>query len=110
MAQSFFVKTDLRTAADVINTYIVTGSISGECVDRYRIPTETGAVEVMVFEKYYYRVGNRLSLTVVLDDLTGVTRVRSIGSGGGNGVFLNFDWGSADSFAASPYQALRDYL
>lgn len=47
---------------------------------------------VAVYEKHYYRAGNRLTLTVVLDDFTGRTRVHCISGGGGEGLF-RFDWG-----------------
>ena len=57
-------------------------------------PTRGAAPGVVaVYEKHYYRAGNRLTLTVVLDDFTGRTRVHCIGGGGGEGLF-RFDWGA----------------
>jgi len=35
-----------------------------------------------------------LTLTVVIDDLTGRTRVHSVSGGGGEGLF-RFDWGAS---------------
>lgn len=62
----------------------------------------------LVFEKHYYRAGNRLTLTALLDDLSGVTRVHLVGGGGGEGLF-RFDWGAAEDFAAVAAEALRPY-
>lgn len=86
-------------------------SISASCLDDYTIHAEGGGVcRLIVFEKYYARAGNRLTLSVQIDDLEGATRVHSIGGGGGEGVFFRFDWGASESFANAPYEALRGYM
>lgn len=46
---------------------------------------------MMVFEKHYYRAGNRLTLTVIINNLEDITRVHYISGGGGQGLFT-FDW------------------
>ena len=63
---------------------------------------------VLVFEKHYYRAGNRLTLTVTLDDFTGRTRVHCASGGGGEGLF-RFDWGAAESFEGVVHDALSGY-
>ena len=67
-----------------------------------------GTCVVAVYEKHYYRAGNRLTLTVVLDDFTGRTRVHCISGGGGEGLF-RFDWGAAESFEGVVHDALSHY-
>jgi hypothetical protein len=64
---------------------------------------------VIVYEKHYYRAGNRLTLTVVLDDTTGQTRVYTCAGGGGQGLF-RFDWGAAQSFKNAAFDALKEYV
>jgi hypothetical protein len=64
----------------------------------------------MVFEKYFYRVSNRLTMTVIIDNFEGRTRVHCVSGGGSQGVFFRFDWGSSDSFARSAYRALQNYI
>ena len=79
-----------RDAADCIYNYVVHGSITGTLIDNYTVYDSNGvACMVMVFEKHYYRAGNRLTLTVVIDNLNGVTNVRSIGGGGGEDFSLS---------------------
>ena len=65
---------------------------------------------VLVYEKHYWRAGNRLTLTVVLDDFAGtdVTQVHCAGGGGGEGLF-RFDWGAAGSFEDAVHRALEAY-
>jgi hypothetical protein len=56
-------------------------------------------VYLLVFEKYFFRASNRASLTVLLIGDQQQTTVRSIGSGGGQGIFFRFSYGAESSFA-----------
>ena len=77
MEDSYFVALGLRECGETI-------SITGELVDHYELTHPGGGTCVVaVYEKHYYRAGNRLTLTVVLDDFTGRTRVHCISGGGG---------------------------
>ena len=93
MEDSYSVSLGLRECGEAIHA-AVTDSVTGELVDHY--------------EKHYYRAGNRLTLTVVLDDFTGRTRVHCISGGGGEGLF-RFDWGAAESFEGVVHDALSHY-
>ena len=90
-----------QQAADKIRAHIL-NSISGECLDEVRRQVADKTLIAMVFEKFYYRAGNRLTLSVLIDDFSGQTRVRSVGGGGGEGIFIRFDWGASASFAPTP--------
>lgn len=57
------------------------------------------AVYVMVFEKYYMRASNRVSLTVMVTEENGQVSVDAIGSGGGQGPLFSFSWGAEEDFA-----------
>lgn len=107
----FFVNITPFEAMQVINNHIVGGSITGEKIDEYVVNNvnDGTVVAVMVFEKHFYRAGNRLTLTVVIDNLGGRTRVHSVGGGGGEG-FFRFDWGASESFENSARNALRNYI
>lgn len=109
MGETFFVSLPASHAAQMIEDAVVNGSITGECIDSYSIAAPNGGTcLVLVFEKHYYRAGNRLTLTVVIDDFDRATRVHCISGGGGEGL-LRFDWGAADSFAAAAKEALSGY-
>ena len=99
-----------RDAADCIYNYVVHGSITGTLIDNYTVYESNGLVcMVMVFEKHYYRAGNRLTLTVVIDNLNGVTNVRSIGDNDKKKLF-SFDWGASESFSNCVRKALEAYI
>lgn len=108
MADTICVNLGLNQARDLIESTIVDGSLTGEMIDQYQLKKEDCTCIVMVFEKHYYRVANRLTLTVILDDFNGMTKVHMIGGGGGDGLF-RFDWGAADSFQDSVLSALEPY-
>lgn len=66
-----------------------------ECLDNYILQTEQGAEIVMrLFEKYYMCAGNRATLTVLANNIDGVTNVHLVAGGSSNSVFFRFDWGA----------------
>ena len=105
---TFYVTLGINAAADEIYKAVVEGSVTGECLDRHTVAMPQGSVTVMVFEKHYYRAGNRLTLTAVLDNAQGATRVHLVSGGGGEGLF-RFDWGASESFEEVVVSALRPY-
>ena len=110
MADTYQVSLPLEECERLIYDAVVGGSFTGECIDRYRCAAPGGGeCVVAVYEKHYYRAGNRLTLTVTLDDFQGSTRVHCVGGGGGEGLF-RFDWGAANSFAGVVRAAVKPYL
>lgn len=107
--KTFYVSIDAESAANIINNEVVNGSITGELIDLYKVKEQNGSLAVLVFEKHYWRVSNRLTLTVTIDDLCGKTRVHYVSGGGGEGLF-RFDWGAANSFEGVVEKALRPYI
>ncbi|HZX46365.1 MAG TPA: DUF6054 family protein [Clostridia bacterium] len=71
---------------------------------------EGKAIGTLVFQKYYFRAGNRAALVVLADNLKGYSEVRTIATGSSQGVFINFDWGAADDYAASVRKALAAHI
>lgn len=65
-------------------------------------------IGTLIFEKYYFRTSNRAALTVIFDNLRGVTDVRAIATGSSEGLFFNLDWGAGDDFVNGVYAALED--
>jgi len=108
MYNTFFITLDVATAADMLIKEVVNGSITGELIDDYSIHSAGGACRVLVFEKHFYRAGNRLTLTVTLDNLSGSTRVHFVGGGGGEG-FFRFDWGASGSFERTVENVFSSY-
>ena len=106
----FNVSVSPREAADLINRYIDNCSITRELIDEYiNDNNDRKAVIVQVYEKHYYRAGNRLTLTVVIDNIDNMTHIHVTGGGGGQGLF-RFDWGASESFEDCAYNALRNHV
>lgn len=109
MAQTMYVSLPPDDAARTIDAAIVDGSITGERIDSYVLRASNQALcIVLVYEKHYYRAGNRLTLTATVDNLEGRTRVVCVSGGGGEGL-CRFDWGAAESFTSTVLDALQPY-
>lgn len=107
---TFLVSLSVEEAAKKIHSAVVDGSITGELLDHYVVRGQGDeCCVVAVYEKHYWRAGNRLTLTVTIDNLSGHTRVHCIGGGGGEGLF-RFDWGAASSFSSLVFDCLQDDL
>lgn len=109
-ANTFYVSLSMQEAIELLDKGIVKGSITGERIDYHAINSESGSsCIVAVYEKHYYRAGNRLTLTVCIDNMESTTRVHAVGGGGGEG-FFRFDWGASDDFSNAPVHILKDYI
>lgn len=108
--REFTVTISPAAAMDVIETFVVGGSISGTLVDRYVRRLGEHEIHVVVLEKYYMRSSNRASLSVTIDNFDGQTKVHAVASGGSEGVFMRFDWGAGTNFANSVESALGSYI
>ena len=109
MANTYTLTCTPEAAAERIRDAIEGRYFTGEMIDSYRIGGGDKTCLVLVFERHSARVGNRMTLTVTLDNLSGITRVHTVGGGGGAGL-LGFDWGAAESFASCAIDAPRDAM
>lgn len=67
-------------------------------------------IGTLVYEKYYFRTSNRAALIVIIDNISGVTNVRTIGTGSSEGLIFKFDWGASDNFVASVENILGEFI
>ena len=108
---NLYVSISPKETAKLINDTITNNSVTGELIDEYvnDISNDTNVI-VQVYEKHYYRAGNRLTLTVVIDNVSGKTHIHAISGGGGQGLFRLLDRGSSESFEDSIYDAIYQYI
>ncbi|MEG1773583.1 MAG: DUF6054 family protein [Oscillospiraceae bacterium] len=110
MEETFVVSLSPREAIERIDDAVVRGSFTGERLDCYTVGGDAGReCLVAVYEKHFFRVSNRLTLTVVADNFCGETQIHTVSGGGGESVLLRFDWGAADRFSAVVADALAPY-
>lgn len=106
----FDVSVSPYEAIDLIDKAVINGSITGQKIDEYVSDMGNGTkLTVSVYEKHYYRAGNRLTLTVVADNLRGKTHIHVVSGGGGQGLF-RFDWGASGSFEDVVTGTLYQYI
>ncbi len=107
---NLYVSISPNEVAKLLNDTIINNSVTGELIDEYVTATDNDKlVIVQVYEKHYYRAGNRLTLTVMIDNLSGRTHIHAIGGGGGQGLF-SFDGGASESFEDCIYDAIYKYI
>ncbi|WP_195972747.1 DUF6054 family protein [Clostridium thermobutyricum] len=107
---NFNVNLGLREVVELLDKGIVSGSFTGERIDYHVVKVdEVHATIIIVYEKHFYRAGNRLTLTVCINNINDITHVHCIGAGGGQG-FFRFDWGAGDTFTSAPREILKKYI
>ncbi|WP_213619155.1 DUF6054 family protein [Paenibacillus sp. J22TS3] len=67
-------------------------------------------IGTLIFEKYFFRVKNRVALVVIADNIYGTTEVRAISTGSSEGMVFAFDWGASKDFAGSVQLILSSYI
>ncbi|MGN0486081.1 MAG: DUF6054 family protein [Acutalibacteraceae bacterium] len=107
--KDFLVRLDPERTNSIIDNAVVEGSFTGEQIGSHSFPCGSGMGVVSVYEKHYYRAGNRLTLTSIVYPDGGLSHVHLISGGGGEG-FFRFDWGASDSFETTVEEALRPYM
>ena len=107
--QRLAVSLSVTQAWGLVRDAVLSSGSSVQCVAEYEQHGPGPQVVLLVFEKYFMRNSSRASLTVLIENVTGVTQVCVAPSGGGQGAFLRFDWGAGDKFATSATDALEGY-
>lgn len=91
-------KGDAMNVAAIIGNAVADSGISCQLVDSVNRRIGGNYLSVSVYEKFFYRAGNRASLTVSVVGNGSEVIVDAIGSGGGQGAFFKFSWGAEKSF------------
>ncbi|MDD2261992.1 MAG: DUF6054 family protein [Clostridia bacterium] len=93
------VKGSFYDISEKLHNDISNSAVSINLVDEARKEVNGCEMLVRVYDKYFMRNSSRASLTVAMisnkdnDEIY----VSAIGSGGGTGVFLRFDWGAENN-------------
>lgn len=107
-SRTVFVSLPLDECVELLRYELTRNS---KLIDRWVLSAPDGKNAVVcVYERYFFRVGNYLTLTVTADNFTGRTRVRCIAAGGGSSVLVNFDRGATDAFESAARDVLRPYF
>ncbi|WP_312471841.1 DUF6054 family protein [Neobacillus sp.] len=66
-------------------------------------------ISILVFEKFFLRTGNTATLTLTVDNFSGVTIIKCISAGNGGGI-LDTDWGAGKSFIKPIRKKLESHI
>ena len=93
-----------------VQRIIETASFVDEIVfsERYILENDK-VIAITVIEKYFTRVSNRASLTIMCDNLSGETKIKAAVCGTSNSWFWKFDWGASKSFIGYVKDLLKEY-
>ncbi len=104
------IKRDFNQILQTIEQQISKNGISMKLVDESNHSLGEFSIAVRVYDKYYARNGNRTSLSITLAGNKDEIFLSAIGSGGGQGVFLNFSWGAENDMVDIVQQIVETML
>lgn len=100
MAKSIIYKGkgSAKEVAEKISNYLMSKGFT--CDLNFKTYEEVNNVKIafMMFEQYYYRVSNYLSLSVEVIEFNGVVKVSAASSGGSQGIIFKITWGAENNF------------
>ena len=109
MAAEMTVNLSAEETASRVRGIVENGSITGELLDEYIVPYSGGRSIVQVYEKHYYRAGNRLTLTVTLFGRDDALQLFAAASGGSQAVFLKINTLGEEAFLRRFIDAIERY-
>ena len=94
------IRGDIAKISEQLNAYILNSAFSMNLVDESEDSYGDCKLIVRVYDKYYMRNSSRASLTLTLFSKREDVFVSAIGSGGGTGALIRFDWGAEDNITS----------
>ena len=92
------VQGSFDTVVEQLTRGILDGSISASLEDQVNYVFADGRVAVRVFERFSYLGGNRLTMTLIVAEHGGQTRVTAITSGGSQALFYKLNTFGEEAF------------
>ncbi len=100
------VKGDIRKISEQLNDDILNSAFSMNLVDEAYDSYGGCEIIIKVYDKYYMRNSSRASLTLTLFSKGEHVFVSAIGSGGGTGAIIRFDWGAENNMTSIVEESL----
>ncbi|MFA5342039.1 MAG: DUF6054 family protein [Clostridia bacterium] len=94
------IKGDIAKISDQLNDDILNSAFSMNLVEESYDSYSDSEVIVKVYDKYYMRNSSRASLTLTIFRKGDNLFISAIGSGGGTGAIIRFDWGAENDLTS----------
>lgn len=107
---TLYINADIDDFAEFLEGYLLNNFYTISLLDKYEISAGTNKIVTFVFEEYFMRVGNRLTLTVVIDNISDMLRIHYKAGGGQTGIVFDFDYGAAGDFEEELCSAVEEYV
>lgn len=98
---------DINKVVEAIKKQVIGGTISGDLTSEVYRGSEGSEVILLVFEKFFWRVNSRASLSVLVLNSNGNITVDSIGGGAGQGPIFKMAFRAEEDFAESVIKPLE---
>ncbi|MFZ5989968.1 MAG: DUF6054 family protein [Bacillota bacterium] len=66
-------------------------------------------LQVLIMQKYFYRVNNKATLVIIVDDSKGETEIRMIATAAVSGFNTGLDFGAADKYVYEVVEIMKKY-
>ncbi|GAB6168318.1 hypothetical protein JCM1393_07780 [Clostridium carnis] len=62
----------------------------------------------LIYEKYFFRNNSKAAIIIIIDNMDGYTKVKSVGAAAGAGA-LNINWGAENELVEDVEKILSEY-
>lgn len=100
---------DFQDLCKYLKDELIRTSMSASLEDEEYSCVNNVNIATLVFERYSYTGGNRLSLNITITEYQNDIRVTAISSGGSQGTFFKFNTLGEESFLSKIVEALDQY-
>ncbi|WP_042272169.1 DUF6054 family protein [[Clostridium] dakarense] len=89
---------------------IINREIDSDLVDyqRYELGDDK-FILISLYEKYYFRNDSTAALSITIDNVSGLTKIKAVSTGSSIGL-LFIDFGASKNFVSSIKKALKDHI
>lgn len=108
--KTIFLDIKIDTVLKLLKEKIEKKSITCNLVDKYKQTINDKIIYILILEKYFIRVENRITITIVIDDFEGKTRIHFKAAGGSASFITKFDWGAADKLEQEVYSIFEKHI
>lgn len=100
---------DFNNLCNYLKDEILRTSMSASLEDEEYVYVNNVNIATLVFERFSYTGGNRLSLNITITEYQNDIQVIAISSGGSKGTFFKFNTIGEESFLSKLIEALDNY-